>query len=1668
LAAPAREAAPKANFRITDDRLGEGGAKEKYQYNIAAIKTLQGIEREGRAATPGEQETLSRYVGWGGMPQAFDGGNEKWSAEHQELKSLLSPAEYESARASALNAYYTAPTVIRAMYETLGRMGFSDGSLLEPSCGVGNFLGLVPESMARAELHGVELDSITGRIAVQLYQDADIQVKGYEKTSFADNQFDVAIGNVPFGSYQVADGRYSKHGFHIHDYFFAKTLDKVRPGGIVAFVTSKGTLDKANPKARKYMAERAELLGAVRLPNNAFLKNAGTEVTSDIVFLQKRESPIAVEPDWVHLGKTPDGIPINSYFADNPHMVLGAMSLGKGMYGNATETTCNPIPGADLREQLKDALANIQGRIAGRGLAASDIGKDGGRLPADPDVRDYSYTLAGGAVYYREGGFMDPVKASADTLARCKSMIGLEEAVRGLIAAQLDGLPDGAVNGKQAELNALYDGFVAKHGLINTPANKKAFDGDSAFFLLASLEEKDKDGNTRKADIFTKRTVTPNTEVTAAGTASEALAISIGQLARVDMGYMQALTGFSEEKLAADLQGVVYRDLGAYRPDYGSYKQKYPTEAQISEEIRAQIGPETYDIAAKPYVTAEEYLSGNVRQKLRVAKELAASRPDLAGMVAPNIAALEQVQPTELEAADITANLGATWIHKDYVQQFVVDTLGLPPPRRYGKNLHTVSYSETTGSWNIADKANSYGSTNTLLTETYGTKRVNAFKIIEETLNLKDVRVFDRTADDRSVLNQKETELAQQRQEKIKREFREWLFKDPARRQSLCSYYNDIYNSARLRAYDGSHIAFGGINPEIGLKRHQTGAIARIIYNGNTLLAHEVGAGKTFEMIAAAMEMKRLGLCGKSLFVVPNHITEQTAAEFMRLYPAANILVATEKDFSADNRKKFCARVATGDYDAVIIGHSQFEKIPVSKERQAAFIEDQIFEIVRGIDELRRERGDKFTIKEMERTKKSLEAKLSKLINDGRKDDVVTFEELGIDRLFVDEAHYYKNLQMYTKMRNVAGLSQGEAQKSTDMFMKCRYMDEKTGGKGVVFATGTPISNSMIEMYTMKKYLYFDKLTEKGFAHFDSWASTFGEAVTANEISPDGGYRSKTRFSRFQGLPELMGMFNEFADIKTADTLQLPRPEARFHTVAVKPTEHQKELVKALSERAKAVHEKRVDPTVDNMLKITTDGRKTGLDQRLIDENLPDDPASKVNACKDNIFRIWEETKGDRLAQLVFCDFSTPGKGRFNLYDDIKNKLVAKGIPESEIAFIHDADTKEKKAAMFDKVRSGEIRVMFGSTAKCGSGTNVQDRLVALHDLDCPWRPADLEQRAGRIIRQGNRNREVDIYRYVTEATFDAYLFQTIENKQKFISQIMTSKSPARVCEDVDEQVLSYAEIKALCAGNPLIKEKIDLESEVGKLKMLKAEHRNQQYRMQDRKLTALPQAIEACRQTVRNLEADLATVAANTRKEESGISPMVINGAAYTSRADAGAALMAACKGMDRGDNAASAVIGSYRGLEMRLSFDFFKTEWKITLKGGHSHEAALGSDASGNVARIDNAIGGIADRLGDSKTRLSLLEKEMGDIDVMLERPFEFEGKLAEKTERLAEVEALLCQDSEKQGNDGQDPAAHGGQDGAGRFSMDGVKRDIAEITGNRAKSGYAAGFQQAQNVR
>ena len=1566
--------AEKTNFRITDDALGHGGPKAKFRMNMDAIRTLQTIEFEQRLATPEEQEVLSRYVGWGSLPQVFEENNAAWADEFRELYETLSPEEYQTARASVLNAHYTSPTVIKAMYTAIENMGFRTGNILEPSCGIGNFFGLLPESMAGSRLYGVELDSITGRIAKQLYQNANIVIQGYEATSLPDSFFDVAIGNVPFGDYGVADKRYDKNRFLIHDYFFAKTLDKVRPGGIVAFITSSGTMDKKNPAVRKYIAQRADLLGAIRLPNNAFLANAGTGVVADILFLQKRDRPMEVEPDWVHLGKTDSGYTINQYFVDNPDMVLGELTEESTQYGKQA-VTVKPIAGAELSEQLSDALANIHAEITELEQMEEEEESVAESIPADPSVRNFSFTVVNGEIYYRENSVMHKVELSVTAQNRIKGMVKIRDCTRKLIEYQLEGYPDHMIEQEQRTLNHLYDEFTAKYGLLNSRGNNMAFSDDSSYCLLCSLEVLDENGSlVRKADMFSKRTIRQQEAITSCDTATDALALSLSEKAMIDMDYMAELTGKNEETLFSELKGVIFLN-----PLYG-----YGNNSE------------------RKYLTADEYLSGNVREKLAWARKSAEQNPD---DYLVNVEALEKVQPIDLSASEIDVRLGATWLPQEDIQRFMVELL---KPAYYASSKIKVHYSPLTAEWNISNKNSDYG--NVTANVTYGTKRINGYKIIEETLNLKDVRIFDTVQDengnDKRVLNKKETVLAQQKQQLIKDAFRDWIWKDPARRERLTTLYNERFNSVRPREYDGSHIKFVGMNPEITLRKHQVNAIARILYGGNTLLAHVVGAGKTFEMVAAAMESKRLGLCQKSLFVVPNHLTEQWAAEFLQLYPSANILVATKKDFETRNRKKFCSRIATGDYDAVIIGHSQFEKIPMSVERQRAILQAQLDEIIEGISEAKRANAERFTIKQMEKSKRSIKLKLDKLNDQTRKDDVVTFEELGVDRLFVDEAHSFKNLFLYTKMRNVAGLAQTEAQKSSDLFMKCRYMDELTDNRGIVFATGTPISNSMTEMYTMQRYLQYDTLRSQGLQHFDAWASTFGETITAIELAPAGtGYRAKTRFARFYNLPELISMFKQVADVQTADMLKLPVPEAEYHNEVIKPSKFQTDMVASFSERAEKVRNGMVDATVDNMLKITNDGRKLALDQRLTDDLLPDDPESKVNLCLDNIHRIWESSSEQKSTQLVFCDLSTPhGDGKFNVYDDLKAKLIRMGVPETEIAFIHDAKTEAQKAALFTNVRAGNVRIFLGSTAKMGAGTNVQKRLIAEHHLDIPWRPSDIEQREGRILRQGNENKRVYIFRYVTENTFDSYMWQTIENKQKFISQIMTSKSPVRSCEDVDETALSYAEIKALATGNPHIKEKMDLEIEVSRLKLVKANYLSQKYALEDSLLKHYPKEIRLTQERIKGYEADIALYEQHRSEDFPG---MLLCGTHYAEKKDAGAAILEACKAMTSPE---AKEIGTYRGFTLLLSYDVLSKVFRMTLRGELSHTVELGSDIYGNIQRMENMFEAFPVRFSACEKALVTLKEQMENAKAEVEKPFAQEQELSEKTARLAELDALL----------------------------------------------------------
>ena len=1576
-AEPAPE--PAGNFRITDDHLGEGGAKQKYARNIEAIRTLFKLEQEHRGATAEEQQVLSQYVGWGGLSDAFDPSKDNWAKEYAELKNLLSEDEYTAARSSTLNAHYTSPVVIRSIYEAVEKMGFKSGNILEPSMGVGNFFGMLPDTMADSRLYGVELDSITGRIAKKLYPQADITVAGFETTDRQDF-YDLAIGNVPFGQYKVNDKAYNKLGFNIHNYFFAKAIDQVRPGGVIAFVTSRYTMDSKDSTARKHMAECADLLGAIRLPNNAFKANAGTEVVSDIIFLQKRDRPIDHEPDWVQLGKTEDGFAINQYFVDHPEMVLGELTTESTPYGH--DLTVAPIEGAVLADQLAEAVQHIEGQYVEVEVETPDVADaevERKTLPADPDVKNFSYAVVDGEVYYRENSIMTQVELSDNAKARVTGMVELRQIVNQLIQEQLDDYPDEDIKATQAKLNTAYDAFTAKYGLLNDRKNGRLFEDDSSYYLLCSLENLDENKQLKsKADMFTKRTIRPEHTITSVDTPSEALAVSIGEHGRVDLPYMAELLGSpgDYERITTELQGVIFKDpsADADEPEAG-------------------------------WQTADEYLSGNVRNKLRMAQLAAESHPEFK----INVEALTKAQPKDLEASEIDIRLGATWLNPAIVQQFMMETFQPPYRIRYN-NLIQVRYSPFTSEWRIGNKS-AAGMYDIMSTETYGTHRANAYKILEDTLNLRDCRIYDTIEEDgkeRRVLNQKETMLAQQKQQAIKDTFAGWVWQDPQRRNLLVKQYNELFNSTRPREYDGSHIHFVGMNPEINLREHQRNAVAHVLYGGNTLLAHEVGAGKSFEMAASAMESKRLGLCQKSLFVVPNHLTEQWASEFLRLYPNAKLLVTSKKDFEPANRKRFCARIATGDYDAVIIGHSQFEKIPLSAERQARIIEDQIEEIEKAIAEAKEQSGEHFTVKQMEKTRKTLEVKLKKLQSTDRKDDVVTFEQLGVDRLFVDESQNYKNLYLYTKMRNVAGLSTSEAQKSSDMFGKCRYLDEVTGGRGVIFATGTPISNSMTEMYTLMRYLQYSTLQQKQLTHFDAWASTFGETTTAIELAPEGtGYRARTRFAKFFNLPELMNMFKEVADIKTSDQLHLPVPEAKFETVVVKPSEIQQDMVKSLSERAAEVHSGAVDPSVDNMLKITSDGRKIGLDQRLMNPLTPDDPDSKLNACVDNVLRIWNETKEDNLTQLIFCDMSTPkGDGSFNVYDDIRTKLLAAGVPESEVEFIHNADTEGKKADLFSKVRSGKVRVLLGSTAKMGAGTNVQTLLVAVHHLDVGWRPSDMTQRNGRIIRQGNKNKQVYVYNYVTEGTFDAYLWQTLENKQKFISQIMTSKSPMRSCDDVDEQALSYAEVKALCAGDPRIREKMDLDVQVAKLKVLRSDYQNQKYRLEDKLLKHYPEEIQKAKNRIAALKNDAQIADAHPQDKEN-FCGMTIKGMVFDEKKAAGERLMLACKEMP---NADMMLLGTYRGFELNIRFDSFKNEHQIVLRGELSYPVPLGDDPRGNIVRLDNAIGNFADRIADAEAALDSLEQQKQAAEVEIAKPFAQEEELQTKSARLAELDALL----------------------------------------------------------
>ena len=1574
------------DFRITDDALGHGTPSEKYAANAAAIRTLKQIEAEERLATPEEQEILSRYVGWGGLADCF----EETSPHYEELKSLLDSEEYAAARASTLTAFYTPPVVIRGIYKALAQMGFTQGNILEPSCGTGNFLGLLPAEMAGSKAYGVELDSISGRIAGQLYQNASISVNGFETVQMPDSFFDIAIGNVPFGDFKVLDKRYDKHHWLIHDYFFGKTLDKVRPGGIVAFITSKGTLDKENSAVRRYLAQRADLIGAIRLPDNTFKRNAGTEVTSDIIFLQKRDHITDLDQDWVHLDTDENGIRMNSYFVQHPEMILGDMVMESTRFG--PDSACKAREGEDLSQQLANAIQFLQAEIKPYELEELDEGEDHS-IPADPTVKNFSYTVVDGQVYYRENSLMHPVEVSVTAENRIRGMIELRECVRRLIEYQTEGYPDEDIAAEQQKLNVLYDSFTAKYGLINSRGNKLAFSEDSSYCLLCSLEVLDEQGNLkRKADMFTRRTIRPHVAVTSVDTASEALAVSISEKARVDMDYMAELSGKSPEELEKELAGVIYRDIRC---------------AENPEDIL----PSLADLSRYPLVTADEYLSGKVRQKLRMAKAFLEVAPDNQKETARrNVEALEAVQPQDLGAGEIGVRIGANWVPIEVYQQFMVELL---TPNYYVRDRIKILRSEATGQWSIREK--NADRSNVKAITTYGTKRMSAYHILEQTLNQRDVRVFDYIEDEngkkKPVLNKKETAIAQDRQELIKQKFAEWIWKDIDRRELLCRVYNETFNGVRPREYDGRHIRFEGMNPEISLRPHQINAIAHILYGGNTLLAHEVGAGKTYEMVAAAMEMKRLGLCTKSLIVVPNHITEQWAAEWLQLYPSANILVATKKDFETQNRKKFCSRIATGDYDAIIIGHSQFEKIPMSVERQQAILERQIEEILEGIEQAKAQKAERYTVKQMERTRKSLETRLAKLNDQSRKDDVVTFEQLGIDRLFIDESHYFKNLFLATKMRNVGGIAQTEAQKSSDLFMKTQYLDELTGGRGTIFATGTPISNSMVELYTIQRYLQYRLLQEMGLIHFDDWASNFGETVTAIELSPEGtGYRAKTRFAKFYNLPELMAAFKEVADIQTADMLKLPVPKANFHTEVIQPSELQKEMIKGLAERAEKIRGGGVDPHVDNMLRITNDGRKLALDMRLIQPLAPDDPNGKVAVCARNVFRIWEQTKEKRSAQLVFCDLSTPTTdGSFSVYDDLKKKLMDAGIPEEEIAFIHTADSEAKKKELFSKVRVGQVRVLLGSTAKMGAGTNVQDRLIALHDLDCPWRPSDLQQRLGRIVRQGNENEEVEIYRYVTEGTFDAYLYQLVENKQKFIAQIMTSKAPVRVADDVDETALSYSEIKALATGNPLIIEKCNLDMEVARLNMLKASHLNQVYALEELVYRKYPEEITRLTERIAGYEQDVALAAAHPKAQE-GFCGMEVDGRHYTEKEDAGKAIIDVCTRMTGSD---AVLLGQYRGFSMVLAYDGRSNEYRITLKGTLSHTVTLGADVFGNITRLDNALENLAGSLQAEQNSLEETKAQLENARTELATPFAREEELAEKTARLKELNILLNMD-------------------------------------------------------
>ena len=1561
------------NFRIQDNDLGAGGPKAKYKANMEAIHLLQTLEKEERLATPEEQEILSRYVGWGGIPQAFEENNSSWANEYLELKNTLSPEEYSAARASTLNAFYTPPTVIRSMYEALENMGLKQGNILEPSCGVGNFMGLIPESMSKANMYGVELDPVSGRIAKQLYQKNKIAVQGFEETSYPDSFFDCVIGNVPFGAYQVSDRRYDRHHFMIHDYFIAKSLDLVRPGGVVAVVTSSGTMDKQNPAVRQYLANRAELLGAIRLPNNAFQRNANTGVVSDILFFQKRDRASIEEPDWIHLKETDEGYSVNAYFADHPEMVLGEFATEGTQYGKQ-EVTVRPKEGVTLEEQLKEAVKHIHGTITELELSDTELEEDVVSIPADPEVKNFSFTVVNEEVYYRENSVMNRMELPAATTERVKGMVKIRDATNALIQCQMTEGSDEQITQLQGKLNEEYDTFTAKYGLLSSNANKRAFSQDSSYCLLTSLEFLDDKGELkRKADIFTKRTIRRAETVTSVDTASEALAVSIGERADVDLAYMSQLSGKTEEELTEELAGVIFKN-------------------PISEK----------------WEPSDEYLSGNVREKLQIAKQFAENHPEYQ----VNVQYLEQVQPKDLDASEIEARLGATWISEDYITQFMAETFHTP--RYYVGDRIKVQYAEVTGQWNVTGKSiDSYG--NALVTSTYGTQRANAYRLLEDALNLRDTKIYDTVQDadgEHRELNRKETMLAQQKQELIREEFKSWIFKDMHRREDLCQIYNERFNSIRPREYDGSHIQFVGMNPEIALMPHQKNAVAHVLYGNNTLLAHCVGAGKTFQMIAAGMEAKRLGLSQKNLYVVPNHLTEQWGSDFLRLYPGANILVATKKDFEPANRKRFCSRIATGDYDAVIIGHTQFEKIPLSKERQIAMLEQQIADITFSIEEAGRQAGQNYTVKQLEKTKKSLQAKMKKLNDQTRKDDVVTFEQLGVDRLFVDESHSFKNLFLYTKMRNVAGISQTDAQKSSDMFMKCRYMDELTGGRGITFATGTPVSNSMTELYTIMRYLQYDTLMRMGMGHFDSWAATFGETVTAIELSPEGtGYRAKTRFARFFNLPELISIFKEAADIQTSDMLNLPVPEAEFINEVLKPSEEQQEMVGAFSERAESVRAGLVNPTEDNMLKITNDGRKCALDQRLLNELLPDDETSKVNTCVKNAYQVWEEGKAERTTQLIFCDLSTPkGDGSFNVYDDVREKLVARGVPKEEVAFIHEYNTEAKKADLFAKVRAGQVRILMGSTPKLGAGTNVQDRLIALHHLDCPWKPSDLEQQEGRILRQGNQNEKVKIFRYVTENTFDAYMWQILENKQKFISQIMTSKSPVRACEDVDDTALSYAEIKALATGNPYIKEKMDLDVQVSKLKLLKANHTSQIYRLESDIAKNFPVQISALKERIAGMQADLQVIKSVDLQDNDAF-VMNVGNVNYADKKEAGEALLAACAGLKTVSTGGK--VGEYHGFRLSATFNAFTHTFEVTVKGKCSYKLEIGKDPAGNIQRIHNAFSSIERKLAESEQKLETVQQQLATAQEEVKKPFPKEAELNEKMERLSELNSLLNMD-------------------------------------------------------